>query len=226
MAISTATNSTTGNAGSPGRAAVTVVTVPNKGDTTSEIALLSFNDGEGINELIPVTTTGKGSGSTSSPDGEVIKAALSQNPAINGKYTIANFNQDEITITQKNNTGDVTISVTLTSANFTVYNGKRTVGVAEVLGTKDKDKFTVTNVAATNGYIVVRISDDTGLGNIDVTISGITSLDTMADIATKIANALILNPAISTKYAVTASGEDIELETRSTFANSITVSLQ
>lgn len=121
----------------------------------------------------------------------------------------------------------MTIAVTLDPATPTLNVGKHTLGVAAVPATKDKDKFTVLNVAISSGDIVVRISDSTGLGNTDVTVSGITTSDTQAQIATKIANALNTIPVIETKYTVTASGADVELETKSTGVNNnVTVSLQ
>ncbi|MEK4712053.1 hypothetical protein [Sporosarcina sp. FSL K6-5500] len=227
MTLSASSNVTTGSIGSPGTAAVKVVTVPH-GTSLAGSATLSFNDGDGIDEDIPVTITGQNSNSSSSPDGVVIKDALSNKATINAKYIIGagTFNADEISITQRNNTGDVTISVTLNPVSPVLSMGSRTTGVAAVLGIKDKDKFTVTNVATSNGSIIVRISDDTGLGNTDVTVSGIATTDTKAQIATKIANALTANSAIGTKYTVTASGDDVELEKQLPGANSVTVGLQ
>lgn len=226
MVVSAATNVTTGSAGSSGTAALTVVTVLNKGVTTGVPATLVFNDGDGINRTIPVTTTGGGSHASGSQDGQMIKSVLEGIPEINAKYMIGQYNPDQITITQRDHTGDVTIVVTLSDTSTPIDVNKPVTGVAKVPGMKDQDKFTVTNVATSNGYIIVRISDNIGLTNTDVTVSGITTADTRADIATKIANALNSNSMINARYTVTASGDDVELETKSTVANSITVSLQ
>lgn len=224
MTLSVASNITTGSLTSAGTAAINVIAIPN-GTSTAGLATLDFNDGEGINVNIPVILTGQYSGWNSSPDGDAIKAALESNDVINAKYIIDKYNADEITITQRIHTGNVTISASLTPNSPSIITSNRTAGIAAV-GVKDKDKFTITNAATSNGAITVRISDDTGLANMDVVVLGIVTTDSKAQIATKIANALNLNSAISAKYVVTASGDDVELETKFVGANSVTVSLQ
>lgn len=224
--LSTATNVKTGSTGLPGTAAITKITVLNKGVTSSESASLYFNDGDGISMNIPFQTTGLTSYAGNSPDGNKIRTTLGGISTITDKYTIESYNPDEIVITQKNNTGDVTITVTLSATHTPIVASKHVVGVAAVSGTKDQDKFTVMNTATSNGYIVVSISDDTGMAPTEVTVAGITTLDTKAAIATKIANALNASSVINAKYTVTASGDDVELETKTIGPNNLTINLQ
>ena len=230
VTLGAASNDTTGVAANAGTPGIDIFSVTTK-STTTEVRSITIADTTGLNETVFVSLTDQTAGALNNTAAE-IRTALNNNVAITAKYTVGTgATPDVITLTQKVNTGDDTITATLNGATDAVISAasEDTTGVVALAGTLDKDKFTVTAKATSAGYIVVRVNDDTGLvgGPIDVTVSGITTADTEAQIATKIAAALTANATIGAKYTVTTSGDDVELEQKlATGANTVTVTLQ
>lgn len=192
--------------------------------TTAETKSITINDGT-LNETVLVSLTDQTAGAEADTADE-IRTALSNNYNIATKYTVGGTGAD-ITLTQKSNTGDVTItaSETATTAEISSSVSTEIPGVAASTGTKAKDKFTVSTGTVTAGYLVVSVSDGT-ITNRQVTVTGIAASDTAAQVAGKIANALNNDAQIGAVYNVTTSGDDVVLEQiNATGDVTITVSL-
>lgn len=224
-----ATNTVTGELDSIGVSTVARYSIWTASGSIED-ATFNVTDNDGLDQ--DVTVSLPNTGAETNDDGLAIRTALANNSSINSVYDVSGFS-DTIILTQRVNNGDLqpVLSIKSISAGNSLQPNNafapvvRTQGVAATIGKLDKDEFQITNGASKAGFLVVRVSDNTGLGNTDVVVNGITTSDSNTQIAVKVASKLATDSRISSKYNVTSVGDKVFLESNVYGPNAITVSV-